>query len=249
MQLNGGQEIFTGNYQIVTPSSKGFLEFERTLPAAPSSIHVMVSGSMCAPSYPYRNRLSETSTDKRLTEMKEYSDIERPKEVSVQVEPYTDEQMLIALADENAGKEESVETQVDVIRITRKYLKEHPGACKMVLPVDCLPAEGGSKRGRSSAEQHKHGSQRCLLAFIGDKNWNEQKISSLLSIADRFDASLLRDVANDTHPESWLMPRDPSSVRPALHQPSLATSRNIALLREHPLPWSQLSLAQELALP
>jgi hypothetical protein len=119
--------------------------------------------------------------------------------VSVQVEPYTDEQMLVALADENAGKEESVEVQVDVIRVARTFLKEHPEACKWKhVPLDCLKAHPEKAR---KDDQHKHGSIPCLLSFLGDINWNQQKIHSLVSIADGFDANLLRDVANEEHPE------------------------------------------------
>jgi hypothetical protein len=104
--------------------------------------------------------------------------------------------MLIALADENAGKEESVEVQVDVIRVARKYLREHPEACKVVSLVR------QEKPKNLGGRPHEHGSEPCLLAFLGDINWNSQKIHSLLSIADRFDDSLLKEVSSaPTHPE------------------------------------------------
>jgi hypothetical protein len=110
-------------------------------------------------------------------------------EVSVQVEDYSDEQMLIALADENAGREETVEAQVDTIRVARRYLQEHPETCKYLSGTLTDIPKGGDKK-------HEHGSVRCLLAFLGKDNWNRDKIDSLVSIADRFDAALLRDVVN-----------------------------------------------------
>jgi hypothetical protein len=104
-------------------------------------------------------------------------------EVSVQVEPYTDEQMLVALADENAGNEESVEAQVDVIRVARKFLKEHPEACKR-QPLHSVAAV----QKHAHAQVCQHGSERCILAFLGEANWNERRVHNLVSIADRFDA-------------------------------------------------------------
>ena len=103
-------------------------------------------------------------------------------EVSVQVEKYTDEQMLIALADENAGDEESVEAQVDVVRLARSYLKKNPEACKVTLQSVAKPKDEGGR-------PHEHGSERCVLAFLGENTWNERKVHNLFVLADRVDAS------------------------------------------------------------
>lgn len=109
-------------------------------------------------------------------------------EVSVQVEPYTDEQMLIALADENAGGEESVEAQVDVIRIARNHLRKHPEACKQQVSGNRTAVK---KHGHE--QECQHGSVRCLLAFLGEKNWSKTKVADLAVIADGLDIDLLRE--------------------------------------------------------
>lgn len=117
-------------------------------------------------------------------------------EVSVQVEEYTDEQMLIAMADENAGSAESVEAQADVVRISREYLKAHPEACKTIFDVQCVENENPAK-----GRPHEHGSEKCIAAFLGETNWSHDKVGRLVAIADKLDAALLEDVVSETHPE------------------------------------------------
>lgn len=94
-------------------------------------------------------------------------------EVSVQLEDYSDEQMLVALADENAGDEESPAAQMDVVRIAREYIIEHPEACKFQV----IQRESDEKRGGNNP--HEHGSNRCVAAFLGEANWNQPKVSRL----------------------------------------------------------------------
>jgi hypothetical protein len=116
-------------------------------------------------------------------------------EVSVQVEDYCDAQMLIALADENAGESESLEAQVDVIRATRAYLDKHPEACKRQA------LHGGTPVKKHGHEQLcEHGSVCCLVAFLGEANWSIRKVENLATIADELDARILKYVA-DKHPE------------------------------------------------
>jgi hypothetical protein len=112
-------------------------------------------------------------------------------EVSVQVEPYTDAQMLIALADENTGSEESVAAQVDVIRLARSYLRNYPAACKQQVSDCRTPVQ---KHGHE--QECQHGSVRCLLAFLGEVNWSKTKIADLVRIADHLDNVLLKNVVN-----------------------------------------------------
>ena len=50
--------------------------------------------------------------------------------VSVQVEDYSDDQMFIAMADENAGEVESVAHQVDVVRKAKQLLEANLSWCK-----------------------------------------------------------------------------------------------------------------------
>jgi ParB-like nuclease domain len=105
-------------------------------------------------------------------------------EVSVQVEKYDDDQMFVALADENAGPEESVEAQCDVVVAARERLLKNPELCK-------LPHRGAASK---TGEQHEHGSERCIAAYLGEENWGKTKVDRLLQLATNFDRSLLRDL-------------------------------------------------------
>jgi hypothetical protein len=89
--------------------------------------------------------------------------------------------MLVALADENAGNEESIMAQVDVIRLARKFIKANPGSCKVPLVRPVAPL---SKFARKD-EQHVHGSQSCLRAFLGVENWGNDKMHKLSVIISR----------------------------------------------------------------
>jgi ParB-like nuclease family protein len=109
-------------------------------------------------------------------------------EVSVQVEKYDDDRMFFALADENAGPEESVEAQCDVVVAARERLLKNPELCKQ-LAHDEPPV---AKHGHA---QHEHGSERCVAAYLGEENWSRPKVNRLLQLANNFDKSLLKDIA------------------------------------------------------
>jgi hypothetical protein len=119
-------------------------------------------------------------------------------EVSVQLEDYTDAQMLVALVDENAGNEESIMAQVDVIRLARKFIKANPAACKFDpsrrprgVDLNAAQKAGYEKLARAS---HKCGSQPCLQAFLGEENWGNDKMHKLVTIADDLDSEILKEV-------------------------------------------------------
>lgn len=122
-------------------------------------------------------------------------------EVSIQLENYSDEQMLIALADENAGAEASLREQIDTVTTARKFLLKHNEACK----VD-VSSHGGTKRdslGRvNEGKPHEHGSLNCVVAFLGDANWSRSKVGRILEASNTLDPFVVSKVApvGTTHP-------------------------------------------------
>lgn len=92
--------------------------------------------------------------------------------VSVQVEQYTDPQMMIALADDNAGEGASFAEQQDTVVMAQKYLREHPEACK-THPV---------RRAQGGGSPHEHGSEHCVSAFLGEENWSRDKVHGLIKM-------------------------------------------------------------------
>lgn len=105
--------------------------------------------------------------------------------VSTFVRDYSDAQMYIAMADENAGDAESPAAQVDVVSTARKMLIENPEWCKVQL------SHRGTDEGRGGNHPHEHGSVNCLLAFLGEENWSLTTIKRLLNLSEKADASLL----------------------------------------------------------
>lgn len=96
------------------------------------------------------------------------------------------------MAMENATREEeSVEAQVDVVRLASGHLKKNTSACVWIT----LPTTG--KVRRDAITKHKHGSEHCISAFLGDKNWSRQKISDLLRLEDKLDKSVLKTLRTD----------------------------------------------------
>ena len=109
-------------------------------------------------------------------------------EVSVQVEDYTDEQMAIAMADENAGDETALEAQCDTVIMVQEKLQDGTFKCRGISAHD------GQKIGRG--RPHECGSEHCISAFLGDKNWSRSKVNRLLTISD-----LPPDVTRSVTPE------------------------------------------------
>lgn len=121
-------------------------------------------------------------------------------EVSVQVENWSDAQMLFALAAENAGKGASFDERVDVVLAARKFLQEHPESCKHVNPA----AQGKrDSLGRvNDGRTHEHGSASCVSAFLGSKTWPVKTVEELLRAGKDLAPEVRKMVApsGTTHP-------------------------------------------------
>lgn len=129
--------------------------------------------------------------------------------VNVQLEPYSDEQMFIAMADENAGEQESIPHQVDVVRKAKQLLISNPAWCKW-LEGDVPERDGTSKFARHD-NQHMHGSVECILAFLGEKNWSHTQVGNLYKLAENADPSVLNvTVSRDDlrHPKQGQIGRE-----------------------------------------
>lgn len=116
-------------------------------------------------------------------------------EVSVQVEDYSDEQMLVALADENTGSEATMREQIDIVKLAKKYVTEHPESCKEYPSHSGTSIKGGDKK-------HEHGSLNCIVAFLGETNWSRSKIGRVIEAAEKLDPFVISRVApiGTTHP-------------------------------------------------
>jgi hypothetical protein len=79
----------------------------------------------------------------------------------------------------NASDGASERAQTDAMILTSKWLHDHPEECRVDLLIQPESAKRG--RGRLKGEQHKHGSQRCVVAFLGEANWSQPTVSRLLS--------------------------------------------------------------------
>jgi hypothetical protein len=87
-------------------------------------------------------------------------------EVSLQVENYTDLQMMMVLAYHHTG---SVERQITIVRALREYLKQYPESCPLQT-------------------RHRHRlSADCVRAVVGKLNWD---------IEELFDMAKWQDAAN-----------------------------------------------------
>jgi hypothetical protein len=88
--------------------------------------------------------------------------------------------MLIALADENAGNESTATEQIDTVALAKKFLIEHPEACK----VD-VSSHGGTKRDSLGRAQHS----RILERVIWVVHENREDTSTELPLRNRQVAS------------------------------------------------------------
>jgi len=116
------------------------------------------------------------------------------REVSCQLEDYTDAQMFVALADENAGEGATAAEQIDVVRFAREYLRKNPTACKYV-PSNGRTAHPEKARHTSS---HEHGSVDCVLSFLGENNWSRSKVADFLLMASNLDEVVKQQIAPPT---------------------------------------------------
>jgi len=108
--------------------------------------------------------------------------------VSVQIEPYTDEQMYIALADENAKGEQSLAARVDTVMKARQLLRANPEWCRVEVLSEARTAH--SKFARKD-NQHEHGSIDCIVAWLGKENWARTTVGECLQMGEAADRELL----------------------------------------------------------
>jgi hypothetical protein len=102
-------------------------------------------------------------------------------EVSVQIEPYTDEQMLIALADENAGPESTLHERIDTVLVAQKFLNEHPESCKRNISAGRKTSDqgGGCKVGDHDG--------LCVTTLLGEENWSKTTVYDALALWTKLD--------------------------------------------------------------
>jgi hypothetical protein len=62
-----------------------------------------------------------------------------------------------------------VKTPRDVVVMAKRYLVEHPEACKAVLHGVTAPT---SKFANKDKVNHEHGSVRCVVAFLGEPGFS-----------------------------------------------------------------------------
>ncbi len=101
------------------------------------------------------------------------------------------------LANENSSSEgASLADQTDMVMTAHKFLKAHPASCRIdgpkrypgninammalhkvnLNPVHAEPESsyGGGREG--AGRTHEHGSERCIVAFLGENNWSRSKV-------------------------------------------------------------------------
>lgn len=102
----------------------------------------------------------------------------------------TDHQMIQMMAMENAlGETESVEAQVDVVRLARNHLRAHPEACVWEKNTRAGCARVFPK---GALLKHEHGSLDCIAAFLGEGSWGKTKIKELLQFDEKLDPKVLK---------------------------------------------------------
>jgi len=93
---------------------------------------------------------------------------------AIQINDYSDEQMVIMLANENATDEgESFAVQVDTAVMASRHLKAHPEWCKILIQ--------GESELKRAGQPHAHGSERCVSAFLGTRNWSQSTVHRYLA--------------------------------------------------------------------
>ena len=77
--------------------------------------------------------------------------------------------------------EASLREQIDTVVTAKKFLIEHPEACKVNHPSH---GGTGGKRPQGGGSEHEHGSLNCVVAFLGDANWSRSKIGRISEAAN-----------------------------------------------------------------
>ena len=105
---------------------------------------------------------------------------------SILVADYDDDQMARMMINENSTAEGgSIVEQSDSVVFAQQYLKAHPKACK--YPIH---GESGIK---GAAKKHKHGSERCIVAYLGEAIWSQPKVHRILEQAGLEDKTIIED--------------------------------------------------------
>lgn len=122
--------------------------------------------------------------------------------VSVQIVAYTDEQMAIALVNENATQTEHYQEREDVIRLFRDNLRSGNFKCQYL---------SGDRTGiKGSLKKHECGSVNCVLAALGENVWSRTVVGDTLSMIDSLDNSV--KVYVDIHGHEGSSNREPGTI-------------------------------------
>ena len=120
----------------------------------------------------------------------------RAHEIDIPCLKLTDDQMIQMMAMENAtGEEESVEAQVDVVRLVRVRLR------KLQPKASCDWSRRAivARLRKESITQHEHGSLDCIVAYLGKENWRASKVKDFLKLDSDLDSEILKGLRH----ESW----------------------------------------------
>ena len=80
------------------------------------------------------------------------------------------------LANENSASQGASDgEQIDVVVMAKNWLEKNPESCQV-----SHDGTGGSKREQGGGSEHKHGSVRCITAFLGTENWSKTKVANIL---------------------------------------------------------------------
>lgn len=113
-------------------------------------------------------------------------------ELWIDLDDFTDEQMLIMLANENATSSGASDgEQIDTVALARTWLQKNPASCvlkKLIVQREQkTPSSKGGRPSISDCERDKHGTEECITAFLGDKNWSRSKVHRLLQLGGLHD--------------------------------------------------------------
>jgi hypothetical protein len=101
--------------------------------------------------------------------------------VAVQVEDYSDAQMLIAMAAHSrSNKSKSCMDWLNVMRCARDFLQECPHECTFVLPP--------------RRRVHHHASAECISSFLGPLSWPEEMVAPILKSVNGLDNALAHSI-------------------------------------------------------
>lgn len=104
-------------------------------------------------------------------------------EVHIQLVKYSDEQMAVALANENAIQDRSYREKEDVVRLFRDNLRTGKFKCTSLV-------DGRLTSKRSAIANHECGSVNCILAALGDEVWKRTTLVDIFATIDALDETV-----------------------------------------------------------